>query len=160
MIMYHEIAEISLRVNGENRRLWVRAADTLLAVLRNHMGLTGGKAACENGDCGACTVLLEDRPVKACLILAVEVEGMDILTIEGLKQTEIQRAFLENGGFQCGYCTPGFILNAYALLKAHPEADDETDKEWLQSNICRCTGYEGIKRSLKAARKMMAEGSE
>ncbi len=158
MITYQKMASISLRVNGENRRLWVRTADTLLEVLRNSLGLTGGKPGCENGDCGACTVLLEGRPVKSCLILAVEVEGQDVITIEGLEKTEIQEAFLENAGFQCGYCTPGFILKAYALLKAHPEANDETDKQWLQSNICRCTGYEGIKRSLKEARRKIAVG--
>lgn len=152
MIVYDEVASIQLNINGELRRVWVRPSDTLLRVMREKLGLTGGKPGCENGDCGACTILLEGKPVKSCMILAVEVEGQEILTIEGLSGTEIQEAFLENGGFQCGYCTSGFIMNAYALLETHPDADDATAKDWLQSNICRCTGYEGIKKSLVAAK--------
>ena len=157
MIVYDEVASIQLNINGEFRRVWVRPSDTLLRVMREKLGLTGGKPGCENGDCGACTILLKGKPVKSCMILAVEVEGQEILTIEGLSGTEIQEAFLENGGFQCGYCTSGFIMNAYALLETHPDADDTTAKDWLQSNICRCTGYEGIKKSIVSAKKKIRE---
>jgi carbon-monoxide dehydrogenase small subunit len=129
----------------------VRPADTLLRVLREKLGLTGPKPGCENGDCGACTVLVDGKPTKSCLVLAVEVEGSEITTVEGLKDTAIQRAFMEHEGFQCGYCTPGFIVNAYALLKAHPQPTDDQMREWLTANICRCTGYEGIRNAVRAA---------
>lgn len=160
MIIYDDVVSIQLIINGENRKVWVRPADTLLRVMREKLGLTGGKPGCENGDCGACTILLKGKPVKSCMILAVEVEGQEILTIEGLSGSEIQEAFLENGGFQCGYCTSGFIMNAYSLLETHPDADDDIAKEWLQSNICRCTGYEGIKESLVAAQRKISEGKK
>lgn len=153
MIEYKEYAQIELFVNGEKRKLIVRPADTLLRVLREKLGLTGGKPGCENGDCGACTVLLNGKPIKSCIALAVEITGQEITTIEGLSNTEIQDAFIEEGGFQCGYCTPGFLVNAYALLDAHPDADEETSREWLQSNLCRCTGYEGIEKSIKSAQE-------
>ena len=141
---------ITLTVNGETHGLVVRAGDTLLHVLRERLGLQGAKRGCENGDCGACTVLMDGQPVKSCLILAVEAEGRPITTIEGLKDTAIQRAFLEHHGFQCGFCTAGFILNAHALLKAHPRPEKETIRSWLESNLCRCTGYEGIERAVLA----------
>jgi carbon-monoxide dehydrogenase small subunit len=141
---------ITLTVNGEEHSLVARAGETLLWVLRERLGLQGAKRGCENGDCGACTVLLDDKPVKSCLVLAVEADGCSITTIEGLKDTPIQRAFIEHGGFQCGFCTAGFLLNAYALLLAHPQPDAETIRTWLESNLCRCTGYEGIERAVKA----------
>lgn len=153
MIGYKDYASIVLNVNGEKRKAIVRPSDTLLRVLREKLGLTGGKPGCENGDCGACTVLIDGKPVKSCMILAVEVADKKITTIEGLEDTEIQEVFQEEGGFQCGYCTSGFILNAYALLEEKPEAEDEEIKEWLQSNLCRCTGYEGIKNAVYSAKK-------
>jgi carbon-monoxide dehydrogenase small subunit len=149
-------AEIFLSVNGEDRRVLVRPADTLLRVLRERLGLTGAKPGCENGDCGACTVLLDGKPVKSCLMLAVEAEGHNIVTVEGLKDTPVQKAFLDFQGFQCGYCTSGFLLNAHALIAEHPDQDDEADREWLESNLCRCTGYEGIRRAVREARRMAA----
>jgi len=155
MIKYHNTVSIFLRVNGENREVQVRPADTLLQVLRNHLGLTGAKAGCENGDCGACTVLLDGRPVKSCMILAVEAEGAEITTIEGISNTVVQRAFLDEAGYQCGFCTPGFIVNAFALLRAHPDPDKETIRMWLESNLCRCTGYEGIENAIQAAVKAL-----
>lgn len=160
MKVYQDVSSIILNINGEERRVSIRPADTLLRVIREELGLTGGKPGCENGDCGACTVLLKGKPVKACMILAVEVEGQDIVTVEGLSDSVVQRAFLEHGGFQCGYCTPGFITNAHALLEAHPDADEETIQEWLQSNICRCTGYEGIKNSIEAAKAAIIKNLE
>jgi carbon-monoxide dehydrogenase small subunit len=148
MITYTHHAAISLQVNGETREVLVRPADTLLHVLRNTLGLTGTKVGCENGDCGACTVLLEGKPVKSCLVLAVEAEGAEITTIEGLSGTAIQKMFLAAAGYQCGFCTPGFIVNAYALLKAHPHPTPETVRMWMDGNLCRCTGYEGIKKAI------------
>lgn len=147
------IAEIVLRINGEERRAAVRPGDTLLRVLREKLGLTGAKCGCENGDCGACTVLLDGKPVKSCMILAVECEDAAVTTIEGLRNHPVQQAFAEENGFQCGFCTPGMILNAAALVEAHLEPDDATDREWMQSNLCRCTGYEGIRNALAAARR-------
>lgn len=152
MITYKEEISLLFHINGEERKALVRPSDTLLRVLREKFGLTGGKPGCENGDCGACTVLLDGKPVKSCMILAVEVGDIHITTIEGLKDTVIQEAFHEEGGFQCGYCTSGFIVNSYALLEKYPDADDELAREWLKSNLCRCTGYEGIKKSIDAAK--------
>ncbi len=151
MITYQDYAAISLRVNGETRQVVVRPADTLLHVLRRGLGLTGTKAGCENGDCGACTVLLYGKPVKSCMVLAVEVEGAEITTIEGLSATAIQKAFLAEAGYQCGFCTPGFIVNAYALIKTHPSPDAQTIRTWMDGHLCRCTGYEGIRNAITVA---------
>lgn len=153
MDIYKEYAVIDLQVNGEPHKVVVRPADTLLRVLREKLGLTGPKPGCENGDCGACTVLVNGKPVKSCLVLAVEVEGDEITTVEGLHNTSIQRAFMAYEGFQCGFCTPGFIVNAYALLEAHPDPTEEQIEDWLSANLCRCTGYEGIRRAVKGAAK-------
>ena len=154
MITYAHYAAISLRVNGATREVVVRPADTLLHVLCHALGLTGTKVGCENGDCGACTVLLDGEPVKSCMVLAVEAEGTEITTIEGLSNTTIQKAFLEEAGYQCGFCTPGFIINAYALLKKHPCPDPETIRTWMDGNLCRCTGYEGIRKAITAAKAL------
>ncbi len=150
MIAYKEAARIKLDINGEERSLIVRPADTLLRVLREQFGLHGAKPGCENGDCGACTVLIDGMPIKSCIILAVEAVGHKVLTIEGLRGEPIQKAFIEKRGFQCGYCTPGFIMNCQGLVINRPDADDETIEEWLQSNICRCTGYEEIREAIKS----------
>ncbi|MCC5910176.1 MAG: (2Fe-2S)-binding protein [Clostridiaceae bacterium] len=156
MKTYKDYEAINLSINGETRKVIIKHSDTLLRVLREKLGLTGGKPGCENGDCGACTILLDGKPVKSCMMLAIEAIDKNITTIEGLSNTEIQKAFVEYGGFQCGYCTSGFLLNAYALLETHPDADDDTIKEWLQSNLCRCTGYEGISKAIKTAQKKKA----
>ncbi len=152
MITYTHYAAISLHVNGATRQVVVRPADALLHVLRDTLGLTGTKVGCENGDCGACTVLLDGKPVKSCMVLAVEAEGAEVTTIEGLSDTAIQKAFLAHAGYQCGFCTPGFIVNAYALLKPRLSPDPETIKTWLDGNLCRCTGYEGIRKAITAAK--------
>ena len=154
MIIYRDTVSLILRVNGDSREVLVRPADTLLLVLRNHLGLTGAKVGCENGDCGACTVLMDGKPVKSCMILAVEAEGAEITTIEGLSNTVVQKAFLEEAGYQCGFCTSGFIINAFALLRSHPDPDLETIRSWLESNLCRCTGYEGIEKAIQTAVKL------
>ena len=149
--------ELCLCINGEECRTHVRPGDTLMRTLREKLGLTGTKCGCENGDCGACTVLLDGKPVKSCMVLAVECEAFAITTIEGVRNHPVQQAFITENGFQCGFCTPGMILNAVALLTAHPEPDEEADCEWMQSNLCRCTGYEGIRRALAAARARLRE---
>ncbi|MGE5398173.1 MAG: (2Fe-2S)-binding protein [Chitinophagales bacterium] len=143
-------SEVTLHVNEEERQAMVRPADTLLYALREELGLTGAKPGCENGDCGACTVLVDGWPIKSCLMLAVEAIGHKITTVEGLEDAPIQKAFIEEWGFQCGYCTSGFIMNCHALANIHPDADDIVVEEWLQSNLCRCTGYEEIKEAVYA----------
>ena len=152
MKIIHGITELHLCVNGEDRCVAVRPGETLLRVLREKLGLTGAKCGCENGDCGACTVQLDGIPVKSCLVLAVECDGSAITTIEGLRHHPVQEAFAAANGYQCGFCTPGQILNAAALIQAHPESDEAVDREWMQSNLCRCTGYEGIRDALASAR--------
>ena len=141
---------IELNVNREIRSVAARPSDVLLYVLREQLGLTGAKPGCENGDCGACTVLLDGWPVKSCLMLAAEAIGHEIVTVEGLKNAPIQKAFVENWGFQCGYCTSGFLMVCHALAAIHPGADDYVVEEWIQSNICRCTGYDEIKNAIAA----------
>jgi aerobic carbon-monoxide dehydrogenase small subunit len=153
---YAGIINLHLNVNGEDRRVATQPGDTLLRLLREKLGLTGPKCGCENGDCGACTVLLDGKPVKSCMVLAVECATAKVTTIEGLRDHPVQKAFAAENGFQCGFCTPGMIMNAVALLAGHPEPDDEADREWMQSNICRCTGYEGIRKALALARTAMA----
>lgn len=151
MIRRNELYELELRVNGELRRAPARPRDTLLRLLRETLGLTGAKAGCENGDCGACTVLLDGVPVKSCMVLAAEAEGREVTTIEGLEDEPLRAAFLAENGFQCGYCTSGLLLNAHALLAAHPSPSEAEKREWLESNLCRCTGYEGISRAVDRA---------
>ncbi|MDP4155095.1 MAG: (2Fe-2S)-binding protein [Bacillota bacterium] len=144
---------IDLNINDEIRRVTVGSGETLLNILRGRLGLTGAKPGCLNGDCGACTVNIDGWPMKSCLMLAVEAVGKKITTIEGLKNTAIQREFVEQFAFQCGYCTPGFIMNCHSLIRQHPNADDETIREWLESNICRCTGYKEIEAAVKSVLK-------
>ncbi|MEI9478015.1 MAG: (2Fe-2S)-binding protein, partial [Deltaproteobacteria bacterium] len=128
-------------------------------VLREKMGLTGTKIGCNHGECGACTVLINGEAVLSCLILAIECEGKEILTIEGLEDPKtgkldtIQEAFVENFGIQCGFCTPGMVMSAKALLNKNPDPSREVIKEGIQGNLCRCTGYEQIIESISAAAK-------
>lgn len=150
MIKFTGKTVLNLNVNGKNVDVLARPADTLLYTLRNELGLTGAKPACENGDCGACTVLIDDWPIKSCLMLTVEAIGKKITTIEGLINAPIQKAFVENFAFQCGYCTSGFLMVCHSLAQVKPNADDEIIEEWLQSNICRCTGYEEIQTAIKS----------
>ena len=141
---------IHLNVNGQEVSVMIKPSYTLLHVLRENLSLTGAKTGCNNGDCGACTVLIDDMPVKSCLMLAVEAVGHKITTIEGLENAAIQEAFVRNWGFQCGYCTSGFLMVCHALAKYNPHADDTLIEEWLQSNLCRCTGYEEIENAVKS----------
>ncbi len=149
--------ELTLQVNGQRERVIAKPNTSLLHVLRESIGLTGAKGGCENGDCGACTVLLDGQPIKACMTLAFEVGDRQVTTIEGLSDTEIQEAFIAFNGFQCGYCTSGFLLNAYALLETKPNATEEEKKEWLSANLCRCTGYEGIRDAVNDAQEKVLQ---
>jgi carbon-monoxide dehydrogenase small subunit len=142
--------EITLHINGDDRDVYVRNADTLLYVLREEFGLTGAKPGCLNGDCGACTVDVDGDSMKACLMLAVEASGKSVTTVEGLKNAAIQTEFIEKFAFQCGYCTPGFIMNCNSLIQKYPDADDTVIKDYLESNICRCTGYQEIEQAIKS----------
>jgi aerobic-type carbon monoxide dehydrogenase small subunit (CoxS/CutS family) len=141
---------LELNVNGETVNVLAKPAHTLLNVLREQLGLTGAKPGCENGDCGACTVLVDNWPVKSCLMLAAEAVGRQITTIEGIKNAPVQKSFVENWGFQCGYCTSGFLMVCHSLKNIHPDAGDAVIAHWLQSNLCRCTGYQEIKNAVKA----------
>lgn len=141
---------LTLNINGEDRQVIAKPSDILLHTLRQELGLTSVKPGCENGDCGTCTVLVDNWPIKACLMLTVEAVGKSILTVEGLKDAPIQKAFVENWGFQCGYCTSGFLMVCHSLSKIHPDADDTIIEQWLESNLCRCTGYEEIESAIKS----------
>lgn len=142
--------EVALHINGEDRSLHIRNADTLLFILREKLGLTGAKPGCLNGDCGACTIDVDGKPMKSCLLLAIEAVDKKITTIEGLQNAPIQKQFIEKFAFQCGYCTPGFIMNCHTLIQTQPNADEPMIKSWLESNICRCTGYKEIEEAIKA----------
>jgi len=137
-------------VNGDTHAVCVRPADLLIDVLRTQLNLTGAKPGCLNGDCGACTVLMDGLPVKSCLVLAVEAEGHDILTVEGLGgDAPVQRVFVEERAFQCGYCTSGFLIVCHALSLQYPHADEYETERWLESNLCRCTSYQEIGNAVK-----------
>jgi aerobic-type carbon monoxide dehydrogenase small subunit (CoxS/CutS family) len=147
---------LAMTVNGRAVTLEVRAEELLLDVLRERLGLTGSKRSCDTEVCGACTVLLDGRPVSACSLLAWEARGRAVLTIEGLADGDrlhpLQEAFVAESAFQCGYCTPGMILAAKALLDDEPAASDAEIREHLRGNICRCTGYTNILHAVAAAR--------
>ena len=148
---------VNLTVNGETLAVDVPPSTTLLDLLRDRLGLHGTKEYCHSGVCGACTVLADGKAVSSCSMLAGQVEGADLLTIEGLTPDEglhpIQQAFVDNFGLQCGYCTPGMILLAKALLDENPAPTREEIIRYMGGNICRCTGYAGILRSVEAAVK-------
>jgi len=152
--------DIKLRVNGDVFRLQVDSRRTLLEVLREQLGLTGTKEMCNKGDCGGCTVILDGRAVLSCMMLAVEADGKEILTIEGLAEKgyplhPLQKAFVDHGAIQCGYCTPGFIMSAKALLDRKLDPTPDEIKEAISNNICRCTGYVQIVEAIEAAAKEM-----
>ena len=148
---------VTLTVNGETLSLDVPPSTTLLDLLRDRLGLHGTKEYCHSGVCGACTVLADGKAVSSCSMLAGQVNGADVLTIEGLTPDEglhpIQQAFVDNFGLQCGYCTPGMVLLAKALLDENPAPTREEIVRYMGGNICRCTGYAGILRSVQAAAK-------
>ncbi|MBI2089571.1 MAG: (2Fe-2S)-binding protein [Deltaproteobacteria bacterium] len=146
---------ITLNINGTTHQVDVKPLETLLAALRDRLNLTGTKDGCGEGVCGACTVLVDGHPVSSCLLLAAYAEGKTITTIEGVsgdgKLHPLQKAFLDNGAFQCGYCTPGMILMAKALLEQNPRPSAADIREFMAGNICRCTSYVEIVRAVKQA---------
>lgn len=146
---------LTLSVNGEPRQVLIDPRRTLLEVLRNELGLMGTHRGCDSGDCGACTVLVDDLPMTSCLLLAADWDGARILTIEGVSEDgrlhPLQRALVEHGGIQCGFCTPGFVMNALALLNENPRPSAAELRAWLSGNLCRCTGYEKIVEAVMAA---------
>ncbi|NIS60277.1 MAG: 2Fe-2S iron-sulfur cluster binding domain-containing protein [Proteobacteria bacterium] len=150
---------IQLKVNGEIHEVSVRANETLLDVIRYKLELTGTKKGCDTGQCGSCTILLDGKPVTSCLILAIEARGKEILTVEGLAKNgqlhPLQEAFVEEGAVQCGYCTPGMLLSAKALLDENPSPTEEEVKEAISGNLCRCTGYVKIVTAILAGAEKM-----
>ncbi|UCC64207.1 MAG: (2Fe-2S)-binding protein [Anaerolineae bacterium] len=152
---------IAMTVNGQAVALRVAAHHTLLQVLRDQLGLQGAKDGCGEGDCGACTVLMDGAPVNACLVLAPQADGAEIVTIEGLGTPEamhpLQAAFVEEGGTQCGYCTPGIIISALALLNENPSPTEEEIRWALAGNLCRCTGYTKVITAVQRAADEMAD---
>ena len=150
MFVLKEKTLVSLNVNGLIREALVRPGDILLDTLRNELALTGAKPGCLNGDCGACTVLVDGLPVKSCLMLTAEAVEKQITTVEGLCNTPIQKAFIERFAFQCGYCTSGFLMVCHALMTRHPVMPGESVvEEWLASNLCRCTSYQEIRSAVE-----------
>jgi carbon-monoxide dehydrogenase small subunit len=146
---------VQTRINGEDVEFLCEPRQSLLECLRDVIGLTGAKEGCNDGNCGACTVNLDGRIVDSCLVLGVEAQGAEILTIEGVATPAglhpIQQAFLENAALQCGICTPGFIVASKALLEAEPNPSEHRIREWLAGNLCRCTGYDKIVRAVMDA---------
>ncbi len=147
---------IELTVNGTRRRAVVPPRLTLADYLRDRLGLTGTHLGCEHGACGACSVLLDGDAVRACLVFAVQADGADVTTIEGIggpdgELSPIQAAFRDHHGLQCGFCTPGFVVSATAFLRDHPTPTDDEIREGLSGNLCRCTGYQGILNAVHAA---------
>ncbi len=146
---------LTMRLNGEEVTVQVRADALLLDVLRDELELTGTKEACGDGECGACTVLLDGEPVTSCLVPALKAQGRNVMTVEGLASggelDPLQKAFIEHGAVQCGYCTPGMLMSARALLDRNPHPSDEEIKEAISGNLCRCTGYVKIVEAIKAA---------
>jgi carbon-monoxide dehydrogenase small subunit len=157
-----ELIDITLSVNGRDYRLKLEPRRTLADALREDCGLTGTHLGCEHGVCGACTVSVDDQPVRSCLMLAVQAQGTKILTVEGLSQGNqlhpMQRSFIEHHALQCGFCTPGFLMLATTALRRKPTLSDHELLELLSSNLCRCTGYKNIIAAVKsAAREMRGE---
>ena len=156
--------ELRLTVNGEPYALLVETHRSLLDVLREELGLTGTKKGCDAGECGACTVLLNGRPVNSCLVLAHEADNQHVLTIEGLSKGgelhPIQQAFIDHMAVQCGFCTPGMILSSLALLQKNPMASEADIRKGLAGNLCRCTGYVKIVEAVQAAQEMVQREEE
>ena len=146
---------VQTTINGEEMQLLCEPRQSLLEVLRDEAGLTGSKEGCNNGNCGACSVMIDGTLVNSCLVLGVEVEGVEVTTIEGIASADglhpIQQKFLEHAALQCGICTPGFIVSSMALLDQNPDPTEEEVRFWLAGNLCRCTGYDKIVQAVLAA---------
>lgn len=156
--------QVRARINGQDSEFLCDPRQSLLEVLRDVLNLTGTKEGCNDGNCGACSVIMDGRPVDSCLVLGVEAEGKEITTVEGIARPEgldpIQQAFLENAALQCGVCTPGFIVATRALLEREPNPSEEQIRHFLAGNLCRCTGYDKIVRAVQNAARKTAKKSE
>jgi len=152
-----EKQRLKLKVNGQEHELYINPKTLLVEVIRDHLGLTGTKRGCDTVSCGACTVMIDDMAVKSCAVLAVQAEGRHVRTAEGLekngKLAPIQKAFLDQGSYQCGFCTPGMLMSCEALLEENPAPSPEEIREGIEGNICRCTGYNSIVRAMGAVAK-------
>ena len=161
MMQDEDFVMIRLAVNGETHRLVVEPRRLLADVLREDLGLTGTNLGCEHGACGACTVLVDGQSVRSCLMFAVQASGHEVMTVEGLAQGgelhPLQKAFWEKQGLQCGFCTPGFLMTAYELLRHNASPSEEEIRDALSGNICRCTGYQHIIEAVQSAAHSMAE---
>lgn len=155
---------VSIRVNGELRTADVEPRTLLVQFLRDTLGLTGTHTGCETSQCGACTVLMDNRVVKSCTVLAVQADGHEVQTIEGLAPAgmlhPVQAAFWEKNGVQCGYCTPGMVMSVAGLLRENPNPTEAEIRHALEGNICRCTGYQGIVDAVKLAAERIAAGAQ
>ena len=150
----NELTAITLTVNGQEHQFEVDGNTRLLDLVRDHMSMTGTKEGCAVGECGACTVIMNHKSVCSCMVLAAQCDGAEVTTIEGLDEDpvaqQLQEAFVEKGGVQCGFCTPGVLMSAKALLDKHPQPSDEQLMDALEGNLCRCTGYQPILNSIKS----------
>ena len=155
----NDMTDITLTINGRNYRVRVEPRRTLADTLRDECGLTGTNSGCEHGVCGSCTILVDGDPVRACLMFAVQAQGKQIRTVEGLadgdKLHPLQQAFIDHHGLQCGFCTPGFLMLAAGVLERDPNLSDEDLLDVLSSNLCRCTGYQNIIKAVRAAAVQM-----
>jgi carbon-monoxide dehydrogenase small subunit len=155
--------DITLTINGRDHNVSVDPRWTLADVIRDHCGQTGTHLGCEHGICGACTILVDDSPVRSCLMFGIQADGKKIRTVEGLANGDeyhpLQKAFIENHALQCGYCTPGFLMLATGILEAQPDISDDDLNDVLSSNLCRCTGYANIIKAVRIARDEMKAAS-
>ena len=150
--MIPEPKVINTTINGDEKQVLVSERDSLLEALRDRIGMTGAKEGCNNGNCGACAVIMDGRLVNSCCVMAAEADGAEVMTVEGLASREelhpLQSEFLQNAALQCGICTPGFLMSSYALLQENPNPTEEEARFWLAGNLCRCTGYDKIIESV------------
>jgi carbon-monoxide dehydrogenase small subunit len=161
-VMKDETVRVTCKINGKNLTGPADPRTLLVYFLRDELNLTGTHIGCDTGHCGACTIMMNGKTVKSCMVLAVQADGADITTVEGLADGEklhpLQEAFWENHGLQCGYCTPGMLMSALFLLQRNPDPTEEEIRRGIEGNLCRCTGYVNIVKSIKAAAKKMGEG--
>ena len=160
-MMERTMVDVTLNVNGRSYQVRVEPRRTLADTLRDDCGLTGTHLGCEHGVCGACTILLDGQPVRSCLMFAIQCDGVELRTVEGLADGDrlhpIQQAFWENHGLQCGFCTPGFLMLAVGYLEQNPDPDDDELRSVLSSNLCRCTGYQNIVKAVRQAATAMRQ---
>ena len=155
--MIPEPKVINTTINGDEKQVLVSERDSLLEALRDRIGMTGAKEGCNNGNCGACAVIMDGRLVNSCCVMAAEADGAEVMTVEGLASREelhpLQSEVLQNAALQCGICTPGFLMSSYALLQENPNPTEEEARFWLAGNLCRCTGYDKIIESVLTVAK-------